>query len=188
MFRERIGSEYKAATHGRLKRQLLDHLAAGYPFEVPPGMVDLEFEAIWKNATEEMQRTGQSFADEGSTEEAARAEYREIAERRVRLGLILADLGTKNEVKVEPQELQSAVIAQAQRFPGQERRVFEYFQKTPGALDQLRAPIYEDKVVDFVIGRAKVEDRTVSVDELMADPEDDVGRPVIATQTSSEEG
>jgi trigger factor len=188
MFRERIAAEYRNATRNRLKRELLDHLAANYRFEVPPGMVDMEFESVWKTVQEDMQRTGQTFEGEDTTEEQARAEYRDIAERRVRLGLILADIGTKNEVKVEPQELQSAMIAQAQRFPGQERRVFEYFQKTPGALEQLRAPLYEDKVVDFIIGRAKVEDRTVSVEELMRDPEpDEAPKATVGAEALSEE-
>lgn len=172
MFRDRIANDLKGVGRARLKRQLLDHLAAAYRFDVPPGMVEIEFETIWKQVGDEMQRTGQRFGEgEEQTEEAARAEYRDIAERRVRLGLILADIGGKAEVKVEPQELQQAMIAQAQRFPGQERRVFEYLQKTPAALEQLRAPIYEDKVVDLVLGRARIEESAVSAEELLRDPD-----------------
>ncbi|MFO1068182.1 MAG: trigger factor [Geminicoccaceae bacterium] len=172
-FRERVGREFANAGRLRLKRALLDHLAAAHDFPVPTGMVDLEFDAIWKQLTDEMQRTGQTFEGEGQTEEQAKAEYRAIAERRVRLGLILSDIGTKNEVRVEPQELQQAVIAQAQRFPGQERQVFEYFQKNAAALEQVRAPLFEDKVVDFIIARAKVEEKTVTPEELLRDPEDE---------------
>ena len=135
-----------------------------------------------------MQRSGNSFEQEGSTEDKARAEYRDIAERRVRLGLLLADIGTKAEVKVEAQELQAAIIAQARRFPGQERQVFEYFQKNPGAREQVRAPIYEDKVVDHIVGRAKVEDRTVSVAELMRDPDaDETPKPEAGAEAPAQE-
>jgi trigger factor len=173
VFAERFGQELKAASRNRLKRALLDHLAGVCAFEVPPGMVELEFEAIWKQLTEEMQRTGQTFEAVGETEEKARADYRDIAERRVRLGLVLSDIGTKNEVKVEPQELQQAMIAEAQRFRGQERQVFELYQKNPAALEQLRAPLFEDKVVDFIVARAKVEELSVTPEELLRDPDDD---------------
>jgi trigger factor len=173
IFTERFEQELKAASRHRLKRALLDHLAETYRFEVPPGMVELEFEAIWRQLAEEMKRTGQRFAAEGETEGKARAEYRAIAERRVRLGLVLSDIGTRNEVRVEPQELQQAMIAQAQRLPGQERQVFDYFQKTPAALEQLRAPIFEDKVVDFILARAKVEERAVTAEELLREPDEE---------------
>jgi trigger factor len=107
------------------------------------------------------------------TEEELRAEYRAIAERRVRLGLVLSDIGLKNEVKVEGAELQQAVIGQARRYPGQEKQVFEYFRDTPAALEQLRAPIFEDKVVDFLLELAQVTDVPVTIEELMKDPDAD---------------
>jgi trigger factor len=171
-FRDRIANDLKAMARNRLKRELLDQLAAAYRFEVPPGMVDIEFESIWKQLSEEMRRSGESFGEGAQSEEALRAEYRAIAERRVRLGLLLADIGAKNDVQVQPQELQQAMIAHAQRFPGQERQVFEFLQKTPAALEQLRAPIYEDKVVDLILGRANVTERSVSVEELLRDPDE----------------
>ncbi len=174
LFSDRVEQDFRTASRQRLKRALLDKLAAGHSFEVPAGMVELEFEAIWKQLEEEMKRTGQTFEAEGQTEESAKAEYRSIAERRVRLGLLLSEIGTSNEVKVEAQELQQAMIAQAQRFPGQERQVLEYFRKNPAALEQLRAPLFEDKVVDFIVGRAKVEDQTVTPEELMRDPDDEL--------------
>jgi trigger factor len=177
---QRFAAEYGRATRLKLKRALLDVLAEKHDFEVPPGMVDLEFEAIWRQLTAEMQRTGQSFADEDKSEDEAREEYRKIAERRVRLGLLLSDIGTKNEVKVENKELQQAMIAQAQRFPGQARQVFEFYQKNPGALEQLRAPIFEDKVVDFIVEKAKVETRTVTPEELMKEAEEDEDEPSIS--------
>ena len=111
-----VTQKYRQATRLKLKRALLDVLAESHSFEVPPGMVDMEFEAIWRQLTAEMQRLGQSFADEDKSEEEAKEEYRKIAERRVRLGLLLSDIGTKNEVKVENKELQQAMIAQAQTF------------------------------------------------------------------------
>jgi trigger factor len=181
LFRDRVEQDFKTASRQRLKRALLDKLAEAYPFEVPVGMVDLEFQAIWKQLEEEMKRTGQTFEAEGQTEEQARAEYKAIAERRVRLGLLLSDIGTGNEVKVEPQELQQAMIAQAQRFPGQERQVLDYFRNNPGALEQLRAPLFEDKVVDFIVGRARIDERTVTPEELLRDPDDEAPAPKAAT-------
>ncbi|MCB1972164.1 MAG: trigger factor [Geminicoccaceae bacterium] len=171
--KERIGSEFAQASRSKLKRQLLDRLAEQFDFEVPQGMVDLEFEAIWTQLEEEMKRTGQNFGDGEQSEEETRKEYRSIAERRVRLGLILSDVGTKNDVKVEPQELQRALVEQARAYPGKEREVFDYFRNNAAALEQLRAPIFEDKVVDYMIERASVTDENVSAEELMRDPDDE---------------
>lgn len=172
--RERMESDYQGFSRSKVKRALLDVLAERYVFDVPAGMVDLEFEAIWKQLEDEMKRTEQSFEDLDSTSDDTKAEYRQIAERRVRLGLILSDVGTKNEVKVEPQEVQAEMINQARRYPGQEKEVFEYFRNTPGALEQLRAPIFEDKVVDFILELATIEDKEVSAEELMRDPDDEI--------------
>jgi len=172
--RERFERDYKAMSRARVKRALLDVLAENYVFDVPRGMVDLEFEAIWRQLEAEMTRTGQSFGDEGGqTEDEARSEYLAIAERRVRLGLILSDIGTKNQVTVEPQELQAELVNQARRHPGREKEVFDYFRNTQGALEQLRAPLFEDKVVDFILQLAQVKDEVVSLEELMRDPDDD---------------
>jgi trigger factor len=180
--REQIEREFATAGRLKAKRRLLDRLAADHGFEVPQGMVDMEFDAIWQRLTDEMKTANQTFEETGSTEEASRAEYRAIAERRVRLGLLLSDIGTRNEIKVEQPELQAAVLAQARRFPGQERQVLEYFQKNPQAIEQLRAPIFEDKVVDFVLELAKVEDEPVSAEELFAD--DDVPPEMAAVQAA----
>ena len=170
--RERLEEEYKGVARARMKRQLLDHLAETYRFEVPPGMVDLEFEAIWRQLTEEMKRNDQTFEQLGEDEEKTKAEYRAIAERRVRLGLLLSDIGTKHDVKVESQELQQAVLREAMRFQGQERKVFEFYRNNPQALEHLRAPIFEDKVVDLIIERAKVTEQGVSVEKLLENPEE----------------
>jgi trigger factor len=171
--KERIENEYKSLSRLRTKRQLLDHMAETYRFEVPAGMVDLEFDAIWRQLEEEMKRTGQTFESSGESEEDSRSEYRGIAERRVRLGLLLSDIGTRNDIKVEPQELQQAVMREAMRFQGQEKQVFEFYKNNPSALEHLRAPIFEDKVVDFIFQLAKIEDKPVSPEELAKDPDED---------------
>ena len=170
--KERLENEYRSVARARTKRELLDKLAEAYPFNVPPGMVELEFDGIWRQLKQEMERTGQTFEAEGETEASAQEEYRAIAERRVRLGLILSDIGLKNEIKVEGQELQQAVLREAVRFPGQEKQVLEFYRNTPGAVEQLRAPIFEDKVVDFIVELATVEDKEVTPEALMADPEE----------------
>jgi trigger factor len=176
--RERLAEEYRRRSRERMKRQLLDWLAEHVQFEVPQGMVELEFENIWKQLQQEMQRTGTSFEQLGRSEEELRAEYRAIAERRVRLGLILSDIGTKNQITVEPQELQQAVLREAQRYPGREREVLSFFREHPQAMEQLRAPIFEDKVVDFIFELARVREEPISVEELFRDPdEEDEGAP-----------
>ncbi|SNB64066.1 trigger factor [Arboricoccus pini] len=165
---DRMEEEYKGVARARMKRQLLDQLAEAATFPVPPGMVAMEFDSIWKQLQNEMAQSGQTFAEEGDeSEAAAREEYGKIAERRVRLGLILADIGARNDVKVESNELQQAVLREAYRFPGQEKQVFEFYQKNPAAIEQLRAPIFEDKVVDLVFGKAKVEEKSLPIDELL---------------------
>jgi trigger factor len=170
--RESITREYAQVSRARVKRALLDHLAENNRFDVPGGMVDLEFEAIWKQLSEEMERTGET-APEGKSEDDLKDEYRAIAERRVRLGLILSDIGQKNELKVEQHELNQAIMEQARRYPGQEQKVLDFFRSNPSALEQLRAPLYEDKVVDFILQMAKVDERQVTPEELMADPDAD---------------
>ena len=153
--------------------RFLDALDKKYSFELPAGLVDQEFDGIWKQVQAEQAQTGKSFADEGTTEEAARADYRRIAERRVRLGLLLAEVGEKAEVKVEENEVTQALVQRARAFPGQEQQVWDHYRKNPQALAELRAPIFEDKVVDHIIGRAKVSERKVDKDELFKMEEED---------------
>jgi trigger factor len=186
-FEKRFNDEYAGVSRARLKRALLDQLAEGYRFDVPQGMVDLEFEAIWKQLQDEMQRTGSGPAEMGKTEDELKAEYRDIAERRVRLGLILSDIGTKNDVKVENEELHQAVVREAMRFRGQERKVFEFFKNNPAALEQLRAPIFEDKVCDFIFSKAQVAEQPVSVEELMKDPDEEEEAKPAAVETAAGE-
>jgi trigger factor len=174
VIRESIEREYGQVARMRLKRALLDHLAEHQRFAVPAGMVDLEFDSIWKQLQEERERGGEDMAD-GKSEDELREEYRGIAERRVRLGLILSDIGQSNDLKVEQNELNAAVMGQARRYPGQEQKVVEFFRSNPQAIEQLRAPLYEDKVVDFILQMASVTEQKVSPEELMRDPDDEGG-------------
>ncbi len=171
--RERIGADYARASREKVKRKLLDALAARYDFDVPQGLVDQEFNQIWAQVEREQQTSGRGFADENTTEEKARAEYRAIADRRVRLGLLLAEVGTKAEVKITDEEMTQALIARARSFPGQEKEVWDFYRNNQQALAELRAPIYEEKVVDHILGLAKVEDRKVGSAELMTADEDE---------------
>lgn len=172
---DRFQEEHDQASRLRIKRQVLDQLADAHDFDVPEGMVELEFDAIWKQFNDEMLRQGGDYEKLGKTEDEARDEYRGIAERRVRLGLLLSDVGNKNEIKVEQEELNMAVSQQLRQFPGQEQQFIDYLKNTPQALEQIRAPIFEDKVVDFLIELANVEEREVTVEELMRDPDEDAG-------------
>jgi trigger factor len=167
-----IGREYANAARMKLKRELLDQLEKSHSFELPPSLVDSEFSAIWEQLENNLKRSGKTFADEGKTEEEAREEYRRIAERRVRLGLVIGEIAEKNDLKITQDEMRKALIEQARRFPGQEKTVYEYYEKTPGALAELRAPIFEDKVVDFVIDKAKPAEKKVSKEELFQRVED----------------
>jgi trigger factor len=178
--RESIEREYAQFARLRLKRALLDRLAEGYRFEVPAGMVDLEFDAIWKQLQEELERGG-GAESAGKSEDELKAEYRAIADRRVRLGLLLSDIGQANTLKVEQSELNAAVMAQARRYPGQEQKVVEFFRSNPQAIEQLRAPLYEDKVVDFILQMATVTEQSVPVEELLRDPDDDA-TPAVAAE------
>jgi trigger factor len=174
MIRDRIAADQTRASRDKVKRQLLDKLDALYSFELPEGLVNQEFEGIWKQVMQEQQASGRSFADENTTEEAARADYRRIAERRVRLGLLLAEVGTKADVKISDEEMSQALVARARQFPGQEKQVWDFYRNNQQALAELRAPIYEEKVVDHIIGLAKVEERKVSKDELMKPMDDEL--------------
>ncbi|WP_237151714.1 trigger factor [Oryzibacter oryziterrae] len=172
--KSQIESQNGGQTRQKVKRQLLDALDKQYTFELPPTLVGQEFDGIWKQVTDELQRNGKTFEDEETTEEKARAEYTKIAERRVRLGLVLSKFGEVNEIKVNEQELQRALIERARQFPGQERAVFDYYRKDANALASLQAPVFEEKVVDFLLEKVKVTDKVVSKDELFKDDEETV--------------
>jgi trigger factor len=172
MVRSGITTEYSKASREKLKRQLLDNLDTRYSFELPEGLVSQEFDSIWRQVEQEQKASGRGFAEENTTEEAARADYRRIAERRVRLGLLLAEVGAKAEVKVTDEEVTGALIARARAYPGQEKQIWEYYRSNPQALAELRAPIYEEKVVDYILGQAKVGERKMTREELMK-PDDE---------------
>jgi trigger factor len=179
--REQIGMEFAQVSRAKLKRAMLDALDKSHSFSLPPTLVENEFNAIWTDLTRRMTEAKRTFADEGKSEDEVRAEYRRIAERRVRLGLVLGEIGTKAKIEVNQDELRNALFAEARRFPGQEKMVYEYFQKTPGAVSQLRAPIFEDKVVDHIASQATVAERKVSRDELLAPIEEpDAPKPAVA--------
>ncbi len=172
--RERIGADYARYSRDKLKRQLLDKLDTQYAFELPEGLVNQEFDQIWAQVMKEQEASGRSFADEDTTEEAARADYRKIAERRVRLGLLLAEVGSKSDLKISDEEMTQALIARARQFPGQEKQVWDFYRNNANALAELRAPLYEEKVVDQIIELAKVTDRKVSKDELLKPVDDEM--------------
>ncbi|WP_420332531.1 trigger factor [Roseibium sp.] len=174
--RGQIESQFGQMTRQRVKRQLLDKLDEHYSFELPEKLLDSEFEIVWRQVEDDMKRNEKTFEDEDTTEEEAKAEYRKIAERRVRLGLVLSEIGEKNEIQVTDEELQRALYDRVRQFPGQEQQVFEYYKNNQQALASLRAPIYEEKVVDFMLELAKVTDKTVTKEELeklVAEDEDD---------------
>lgn len=162
----RVKSDYDRASRDKLKRSLLDALDKKFDFELPHDMVEHEFSGIWGQIQAEQNASGKTFADEGTTEDEQRAEYRRIAERRVRLGLVVAEIGEKAGVKVGDDEVSRAIVERARQFPGQEKLFWDYYQKNPQALAEIRAPIYEEKVVDHIVSLAKVTDKTVSKDEL----------------------
>ena len=145
-----------------IKRALLDKLAESHKFPVPEGLVEGEFNAIWQRI-EEAKKNGEKIEDE----EKAREEYRGIAERRVRLGLLLADVGRSNNIDVTPEELNQAVMREAMRYPGQERQVLEFYGKNEQLKEQMRAPIFEEKTVDFILELAKVTEKSVTPEELL---------------------
>ena len=160
---ERIGQDYTQISRQMVKRQLLDKLADSHKFEVPEGLIEGEFGAIWQRI-EEAKKNGQKLEDD---EEKMKKEYREIAERRVRLGLLLADVGRSNNIEVTPEELNQAVMREAMRYPGQERQVLEFYSKNAELKEQLRAPIFEEKTVDFILELAKVTEKSVTPEELL---------------------
>jgi trigger factor len=170
--KEQIEADYKRASRAHLKRHLLDKLDAAHTFALPEGMVEQEFNAVWQAVTGELKREGKTFADEGKSEEELKKEYRAISERRVRLGLVLAEVGRLNNLTVSQEEMTRAVSARARQFPGQEKKVFEFYQKNPQAQAEIRAPIFEDKVVDFIFELAKVKDVKISKEDLFTDPDD----------------
>ncbi len=172
--RGNIERDYTLASRTKWKRALLDALDKRYSFELPQGLVEQEFQSVWRQVQAEQAQTGKSFADENTTEEAAQTEYRGIAERRVRLGLVLAEIGETAGVKVTEEELNKALMERVRQYPGEEKKVWDFFRSNPQAMAQIQAPLFEDKVVDHVVAQAKVTERKVTKEELTAEDDEQV--------------
>jgi trigger factor len=170
--KDSIGRSYAQASRQKMKRKLLDALDAKYGFDLPPTLIDQEFNAIWNNVTAEMKAASKSFEDEGTSEEAARADYLKIAQRRVRLGLVLAEVGEQAKVQVTDDEVAQGLVQRARQFPGQEKAVWDYYKKNPQALAEVRAPIFEEKVVDHLLTQVKLVEKTVTAEALMMDDDE----------------
>jgi len=163
---ESLQREYDGLSRMAIKRKLLDALAERASFTVPEGMVDNEFNQIWQRVEADMKAGKLDGDDAGKDEATLKAEYRAIAERRIRLGLLLSEIGTTNNISVSREELGNAMRAEVQRYPGQEKQVFDFFQKNPQALENLRSPIFEEKVIDFMLELAKVDEQAVTAEAL----------------------
>ncbi len=163
-----IGEDYKSVSRARLKRNMLDRLDELHDFELPPGMVESEFDQIWHQVQQQPEEE-----KEDKPEEELKAEYRTIAERRVRLGLLLAEVGRKNNITVSQEEINRAIAERARQYPGQESQIFQFYQQNQAAMAEIRAPLFEDKVVDFVSELATINDVSVGRDELMKDPDEE---------------
>ena len=168
MIKTELDKEYTNVARMHTKRALLDALAETHSFEVPQGMVDLELGSIWQQFEEAKKNNQLDEEEKAKPEEELKAEYRQIAERRVRLGLLLAEIANQNKVTLTQEDITGAVMAEARRYPGQEKIVFEYYQKNPQALDALRAPLFEEKVVDHILTVVKVKEETLTPDALYA--------------------
>jgi trigger factor len=169
----RLQQEHAALSRQRLKRQLLDKLDEMHKFALPPTLAEDEFRNVWNAVEGDLKAQGRTFADEGTTEEKAREEYRGIAERRVRLGLVLAEIGEKNKITVTEEELTRAIVERARQIPGREQEIWDYYRKNPAAVAAIRAPIFEEKVVDFLIELAAITEKQVSREDLLKDEEDE---------------
>jgi trigger factor len=171
--KDRMVQEHQGMSRQKVKRQLLDELDKRHKFEPPPSLVEEEFDRVWKSVLQELETEKKTFADENTTEEKAKEEYRRISERRVRLGLVLAEIGEKNNITVTEDELNRALMEHVRQFPGQEQRVWDYYRQNPQAVAGLRAPIFEEKVVDFLLELAQVTEKPVSREELYKQDEEE---------------
>lgn len=178
-----IERDFGAQSRRKLKKELLDALDAKYAFDLPPSLVDQEFAAVWSQVEADLKSNNKTFADEGTTEDEARAEYRRIAERRVRLGLVLAQIGEKTDIKVTDDEVTQALVERVRQYPGQERQVWDHYRKNQQALAEIRAPLFEEKVVDHILSQVNVVEEPVSKDVLFGDEGDS---PVASKEPAGE--
>ncbi|MBY0383389.1 MAG: trigger factor [Xanthobacteraceae bacterium] len=172
IMRERLTQEFAGASRQKLKRELLDRLDETHKFDPPQSLVDDEFKLMWESIKGEMDSQSRTFADENTTEEVAKEDYRKIADRRVRLGLVLSEIGEKNKITVTDDEVSRAVVERARQMPGREKEVWDYYRSNANALAQLRAPIFEDKVVDFILELATVTEKPVSREDLFKEEDE----------------
>ncbi len=173
MVKERLGAEHAGVIRQKVKRALLDGLDTMHKFEVPAGLLAQEFEGVWQQVNQDLTLQGRTFADEGTSEDEARKDYLRIAERRVRLGLLLAEIGERNNIQVSDDEVTRAVVERARQFPGQEQQVWDYYRKNPQAMAAIRAPLFEEKVVDFLLELASVTEKPVTKEELYKEEDDE---------------
>jgi len=170
IIRSQLENQYGQMTRQKAKRQLLDALDEAYKFEAPSKLIEAEFNNIWNQVTRDLQAAGRTFEDEETTEEEAREEYQRLAERRVRLGLVLAQIGEEANVQVSDDEMQRALIETIRRYPPQQQQeIYDFYRQNPQALASIRAPIFEEKVVDHLLAQVDVTDRKVTREELLAD-------------------
>ncbi|MEP9378985.1 trigger factor [Aquabacter sp. CN5-332] len=170
--RTRLSQEHSGVSRQKVKRALLDALDGMHKFDVPPTLVSQEFDGVWGQVQQDLTAQNRTFADEGTTEDEARADYQKIAERRVRLGLVLAEIGERNNIQVSDDEVTRAVVERARQFPGQEQQVWDYYRRNPQAMASVRAPLFEEKVVDFLLELASVTEKPVSREELYKEDEE----------------
>ena len=172
LLRNNLNQQYSGAARFKLKRALLDQLDAQHSFDLPPKMVEQEFDGIWRQVQGDKDAGRLDEADAKKSEDELKAEYRKIAERRVRLGLVLAEIGRANNVQVTDQELNAAIMAEARNYPGQEKAVLDFYRQNPNAAAQLRAPVYEEKVCELIFSQAEVTDATITKEELLKDEDE----------------
>ena len=172
LLKSNLDQQYAGAARFKLKRALLDQLDEAHDFPLPPKMVDAEFDGIWQQVEADKTAGRLPEEDAAKSDEDLKAEYRKIAERRVRLGLVLAEIGRANNVQVTDQELNAAILQEARNYPGQEQAVLNFYRQNPNAAAQMRAPIYEEKVVDLIVGVADVTDKPITKEELLKEDDE----------------
>jgi len=172
LLKDQLKAEHDGASRAKAKRNLLDQLDEAHSFDLPPNMVEQEFNQIWQQLQAEMDAGRTADEDKDKSEDELKEEYRKIAERRVRLGLVLAEIGRVADVRISEQEVNQALVREARQYPGQEQQVVEFFRNNPGAMAQLRAPIYEDKVVDHILEVAEITEETVSREDLFKEDDE----------------
>jgi trigger factor len=172
ILKTQLQQQYGQATRFKMKRALLDILDEKHSFELPKRMLEAEFNGIWQQVEQDKANGQLAEEDAGKSEQELKDEYMKIAERRVRLGLVLAEIGTRQNVQVTDQEVNQAIMQEARNYPGQERQVFEFYTKNPGAAAQIRAPIYEEKVCDLIFSLATVKDEPISKEDLLKEEEE----------------